>query len=122
MTTNGTSRSNTAPIRRDAATHVFKVGQTVRLKGASGIPTLPKTLYHITATLPPQGGSPQYRIRNDGDKYERVVTQDSLAEVSRPKSGSEATLIERTFGHGQRAETQQSRDQKAKEGKGSTQS
>jgi hypothetical protein len=61
----------------------------------------------------------QYRIRNDDERYERVTTQDSLEPV-RPQSGG-ATLIERTFGHGQGTEAQQSRDQEAEAGKGAAQ-
>jgi hypothetical protein len=104
-----------------AATHLFAVGQTVRLRGSFG--TFPKTaeIYRITGTLPPRGDSPQYRIRNDDERHERVTTQDSLESVSLSPSGDGATLIERTFRHGQGTETQQSRDQEAETGKGAAQ-
>lgn len=66
-----------SPQRMVAAssTHQFRVGQAVRLKhllwgGAN--------LYRITATLPPAGDSPQYRIQCDGEKFERVARQDNL--------------------------------------------
>ncbi|SFO52704.1 hypothetical protein SAMN03159463_02123 [Mesorhizobium sp. NFR06] len=86
-------------IRPAAATHVFAVGQAVRLRGNFG--TFPTTaeVYRITGTLPPRGGSPQYRIRNAGERHERVTTQDSLEPVRPSQSGDHATLIERTFGH-----------------------
>lgn len=109
------------PIRREAATHIFVVGQAVRLRGSFG--TFPKSdaIFHITATLPSRGDSHQYRIRNDEERHERVTTQDNLEPISMPQSADGATLIERTFGHGQGTETQQSRDQKAEAGKAATQ-
>ncbi|MBB2969849.1 hypothetical protein [Mesorhizobium sp. RMAD-H1] len=100
MTSTSSIRRNTRPIRREAPTHLFTVGQAVRLKGGFGRPALPADIYHITATLPPMGGSPQYRIRNDDERHERVTTQDSLEPVGMSQSGGGATLIERTFGHG----------------------
>jgi hypothetical protein len=119
MTSIHTLRRGHRPIRRDAATHLFAVGQAVRLKGGFGSPTVPPGIYHVTATLPPRGDSLQYRIRNDDERHERVTTQDSLEPVRSQSSG--ATLIERTFGHGQRTEAQQSRDQEAEAGKGAAQ-
>ena len=108
-------------IRPASATHLFAVGQAVRLRGNFG--TFPKTseVYHITGTLPPRGDSLQYRIRSDGERHERVTTQDNLEPVRPSQFGEGATLIERTFGHGQGTETQQSRDQEAETGKGATQ-
>lgn len=88
------------PAHREIPTHLFVVGQAVRLRGSFG--TFPKTedVYHITGTLPPQGGSPQYRIRNDDERHERVTTQDNLEPVRMSSAEDGATLIERTFGHG----------------------
>lgn len=101
-TTHVLQRSRQPP--RDATTHLFTVGQSVRLKG--GWPAAPGEIYHITATLPPRGNSPQYRIRNDDERYERVTTQDNLEPVRTPRPDDDATLMERTFGHGQRTKTQ----------------
>lgn len=106
-------------VRPVAATHLFMVGQAVRLKGSFGGQKTAQ-IYHIISTLPPTGGSPQYRIRNDDERYERVTTQDSL-EPATPQPGSGETLMERTFGHAQGAKTQQPRDQKAEAGKGAAQ-
>ena len=121
MTATSLMQRNARPIRREAATHLFAVGQAVRLRGGFG--TFPKTaeIYRITGTLPPRGDSLQYRIRNDAERHERVTTQDSLEPVDMSQPGDDATLIERTFGHGQGTETQQSRDQKAEAGEGSAQ-
>ena len=56
-------------------------------------------VYHITGTLPPSGGSPQYRIRNDDEHHERVTTQDRLEPVRMSSADEGAMLIERTFGN-----------------------
>lgn len=97
-------RRITRPARIEVPTHLFNIGQAVRLKGAFRGPALPADVYHVTGTLPPLGGSLQYRIRNDDERYERVTTQDSLEPVGMPRTGG-ATLIERTFGRGQGTET-----------------
>jgi len=85
------------PTRRDAATHLFTVGQAVWLKGGDRRSAVP--VYHITGTLPPSGGSPQYRIRNDDEHHERVTTQDRLEPVRMSSADEGAMLIERTFGN-----------------------
>ena len=121
MTVATTSRPHARAVRRDPTTHLFAVGQVVRLKSNFG--TFPRTadIYRITGTLPPKGESPQYRIRNDEERHERVTTQDSLEPVRMSPAGEGATLIERTFGHGQGTEAQQPRDQETEAGKGSVQ-
>ena len=101
--------------------HLFTVGQAARIKGGFVRPALAADIYHITGTLPPRGDSLQYRIRNDGERHERVTTQDSLESVGTSQAGGGATLTERTFGHGQGTKTQQPRDQKAEAGQGSAQ-
>ena len=115
-----TSSSIRRITRREVPTHLFNIGQAVRLKGGLRGPALPADVYYITGTLPPVGESLQYRIRNDDERYERVTTQDSLEPVRTSQPGG-TTLIERTLGHGQGAKTKQSRDQKAETGKGSSQ-
>ncbi len=99
MTYASARQSGVHPIRPVAATHLFAVGQAVHLRGNFG--TFPKTseVYHITGTLPPRGDSPQYRIRSDGERHERVTTQDSLEPARASQFSEGATLIERTFGH-----------------------
>ena len=117
MTDVKTSRNSPVrPPRRETASHLYAVGQTVRLKGGFGRPAQATDLYVITATLPPRGDSPQYRIRNDEERHERVTTQDSLEPVDASKPGE--SLIERTFGNGQGTDAQQSRSAKAEEGQG----
>ncbi|MEZ2329606.1 hypothetical protein AB6802_07775 [Mesorhizobium sp. RCC_202] len=112
---------NARPIQHGAPLRLFDVGQAVRLKGGFG--TGPKTgeIYRVTATLPPKGASPQYRIRSDGEPYDRVATEDSLERVVPSTSDNGIALIERTFGHGQGTETLEPRNQEAEAGKSSGQ-
>jgi hypothetical protein len=110
---------NVHPTRREASTHLFAIGQAVRLRGSLGTFIKNADIYRITGTLPPQGNALQYRIRNDEERYERVTTEDSLEPVSLPQAGDNATLIKRTFEHGQGAKAQQSRNQKAQADKSS---
>ena len=105
---------NARPIRyEEAATHLFEMGEIVRLKDGVPPPSQSANIYRITGTLPPRGDSPQYRIRNDDERYERVATQESLEPV-RKSPGSRPALIERTFGEA----TQQPQDQRPKAGRG----
>jgi hypothetical protein len=86
--------------RHESPTHLFTIGQAVRLRGGFGKLPQHAEIYRITGTLPPQGDSLQYRIRNDDERHERVTTQDSLEPVDISQSSSGATLIEWTSGHG----------------------
>lgn len=99
MTSTSFIQRTARQFRREVPTHLFAVGQSVKLKGGFARPAPAADIYHITGTLPPRGDSLQYRIRNDDERHERVTTEDSLEPVDiSPASG--ATLIERTFGHG----------------------
>jgi hypothetical protein len=109
MTAATTLQRHPRPSRRDPTTHLFTVGQAVRLKGGFRRAIQAAEIYRITGTLPARDDSPQYRIRNDDECHERVTTQDSLEPLPVSSAGDGATLIERTFG----AETQKSRDQEA---------
>ena len=93
------------PIRREGAKHLFTVGQAVRLRSEFRRPFLPAGIYHIAATLPPTGGSLQYRIRSDVECYERVTTQETLEAV--PASADSATLLGETFGGAPKGATQE---------------
>ena len=106
------------PIRRATAKHLFTIGQAVRLKGGFG--TSPKfgDIYRITGTLPARDNSPQYRVRNEDERHERVTTEDDLEPVDTARQVDDTTLIERTFRNGQGTETQQPRASKAEAGEG----
>jgi hypothetical protein len=73
------------------SSHRFAVGQEVRLKTRFGLSPKVAETYRITGTLPPRDNSPQYRIRSDEERHERVTTEDSLEELdpaSLQKSGT----------------------------------
>jgi hypothetical protein len=116
MNTSSMSRRAARPARSERTTHLFAVGQAVRLKGGFGLRPQSSEIYHITGTLPPRGDSPQYRIRNDDERHERVTTQDSLELVRAASGGEGPALIERTFGHVQGSERQHSPVQEAEAG------
>ncbi len=65
----------------ETAVHQFSVGQIVRIRSKSGV--FPKTddVFRITRTLPIQDNFPQYRLRSDGESYERVAAEDALELV-----------------------------------------
>ncbi|MFC7397977.1 hypothetical protein ACFQU1_12325 [Chelatococcus sp. GCM10030263] len=85
----------------DATTHLFAVGQLVRLKAGFMTSAVKSAdIYRIIAKLPPKGNSPQYRIRNDDERHERMTTQDNLEPVSMVQSDDGATLTEMTSDNG----------------------
>ena len=113
MTTTG-QKGNERPARRDAPSHLFAVGQAVRLKGGYMVSTAKAAnIYRVTATLPPRGDLLQYRIRNDDELHERVVTQDNLEPVDMSEARANAALIELTFGKNRGTEKQEGLGQKA---------
>jgi hypothetical protein len=98
MTTSSIGRPQARQVRRQVAAHRFEIGQVVQIKSGLARSQTPATTYHVTATLPPRGNSLQYRIRNDEERHERVVTQDDIEAAADQQTPS--TLSERTFGHG----------------------
>lgn len=98
MTDISNRRSGADTNQRNNSTHLYKVGESVRLKGGFVQRPTASGTYKVTATLPPEGAFPQYRVRNDDERHERVVSQDNLERV-RSHSGSERDkLISKTFG------------------------
>jgi len=98
MTAANIARRFKRPLHPQPATHLFSVGQAVRLKGGF---RRSDDIYLITAKLPPSGDSPQYRIRNADERFERATTQDNLEHVRASTGGESATLVEKSFGLGQ---------------------
>jgi len=70
--------------------HRFKVGQRVRLKRRHSLAPASSETYRVTATLPPINNSPQYRIRNDDERHERVATEDLLESDHAPAALGDA--------------------------------
>ncbi len=81
---------------RDPDTHLFAVGQAMKLKGGFGQPVLLPGIFRITGLLPASDGQPQYRIRNDEERHERVAMQANI-EPARPAGASE-TARDQTSG------------------------
>ncbi|MEP3048892.1 MAG: hypothetical protein ABJL55_21315 [Roseibium sp.] len=100
MTNSKSPKRSAGSPRPDPETHLFKIGQTVRMTDRTAARVLPGSVHTITGMLPPRGSHPQYRIRNENERHERVVTQDCLEPVVMPQHGSSTDLIERTFNHG----------------------
>ncbi|WP_370677755.1 hypothetical protein [Pleomorphomonas sp. PLEO] len=100
MTTLDARRHSSPQRGSDASTHVFRIGESVHLKPSFQYASL-SGVYRITATLPTADGQPQYRIRNEEERHERVAPQDSLERATASSTGgTRAMLIKRTFGRG----------------------
>ncbi|MFZ1989643.1 MAG: hypothetical protein WAW96_07700 [Alphaproteobacteria bacterium] len=59
--------------------HRFKVGDTVHMRVSAGRMFASPRAFKVVATLPKEGRAPEYRIRNELEPHERVVTEDCLA-------------------------------------------
>lgn len=70
--------------RTDTPSHIFTIGQTVRMKSRIGLVKKTAELFQIKSRLPVKDGSPQYRIRSEQETYERVTTEDNLEPVDNP--------------------------------------
>ncbi|PWJ78349.1 hypothetical protein C7441_11614 [Pseudaminobacter salicylatoxidans] len=66
------------------ALHRFAIGQSVHLKNGFNRSDAAGGVYRITAILPERNNSPQYRIRSDGERHERVTTEDTLELINLP--------------------------------------
>lgn len=66
------------------ALHRFAIGQAVHLKNGFSRSDAAGEIYRITAMLPERNNSPQYRIRSDGERHERVATEDTLDPINLP--------------------------------------
>lgn len=64
--------------------HQFAVGQPVRLKGRHGLSPAATAMYRVTGTLPAQNNSPQYRLHNEDECFDRVAAEDKLEKVDMP--------------------------------------
>lgn len=62
---------------RAAATHKFKVGETVFLRSAASR-NAPSGAYQVTKQLPGTGGEHEYRIKSASEPHERVVRESEL--------------------------------------------
>lgn len=75
------SSIRTAAAQPEIQSHLFTVGQAVRRKSGFGPPVSRVDVFRITATLPETGGSLQYRIRSEEERYERVTVEEDLEAI-----------------------------------------
>lgn len=66
---------------RNMSSHRFAIGQSVRMSNRFGLSPDTAEIYRITATLPVRDNSPQYRIRNEDERHDRVTTEDNLEGI-----------------------------------------
>lgn len=71
-------KPNTRQAYRDHDTHRFAIGQAVKLKGGFGQPVILPGVFRVTGLLPATEGQPQYRVRNDEERHERVAIQANI--------------------------------------------
>ena len=64
--------------------HRFSIGQTVRMPNRFGAVKTDELLFTVTGKMPAKDRSPQYRVRSEEERHERVVTEDML-EASKPQ-------------------------------------
>jgi hypothetical protein len=83
-----TTRTPLAPVAvamhrepSPAERHRFSVGDEVRVISTSGMWFKHGVEYRVTAALPPQAGKLQYRIKNEAEPFERVVSESQLASI-----------------------------------------
>jgi hypothetical protein len=73
---------NTVLLRRtgllDMREHRFSIGQSVRMPNRLGTLKTDDLLFTVTGKMPAKDRSPQYRIRSEEERHERVVTEDML--------------------------------------------
>lgn len=74
--------------RNDTPSHLFAIGQTVRMKSRIGLVQKTAELFEIKSRLPVKDGSPQYRIRSELETHERVTTEDNLEPADNPIAAS----------------------------------
>lgn len=80
------------------SSHRFAIGQSVRMSNKFGPSPSTAETYRITAILPArEDNSPQYRIRNDDERHERVTTEDSLEEITTQQAPATLRTIKRNL-------------------------
>jgi hypothetical protein len=65
------------PIKA-APAHRYRAGDRVRLNAHPSTLQRAEGAYQVLATLPFEGNRLQYRVRNEEERYERIVSEDDL--------------------------------------------
>jgi hypothetical protein len=76
------------------AQHLYLIGETVAMRPHRGASSKAAGPCLVKARLPPLGDSLQYRIKCDGEPYERIVLEEDLIR-SASRSIITATFRER---------------------------
>lgn len=58
--------------------HKFRVGQAVEFFPEPGVDRASRGRYTIVSQLPPEGNTPQYRVKSAADGHERMVRETEL--------------------------------------------
>jgi len=71
---------NREPTDKFERVHRYKIGQSVTLVGGFGyeVSRNNQTVYEIIALLPSNGAHYQYRISNQGERFERVAAENEI--------------------------------------------
>jgi hypothetical protein len=62
--------------------HRFSIGQSVRMANRFGTVKTNDLLFTVTGKMPATDRSPQYRIRSEEERHERVATEDLLEAIA----------------------------------------
>ncbi len=64
-----------------AASHLYQVGEKVKLDSRAGYFSKPDEAFTVLAQLPPLGSDLQYRIKRNDEPYQRVAAEHQLTRV-----------------------------------------
>ena len=62
--------------------HLFSVGDRVSLAATMRAADLGQDIFTVKARMPHVGTRLQYRVKTDGEPYERVVTEEQLTPLA----------------------------------------
>lgn len=62
--------------------HRFFIGQSVRMPSRWGALNANGLIFTVTGKMPAKDRSPQYRIRCEEERHERVVTEDMIEALA----------------------------------------
>jgi hypothetical protein len=75
------TRDHSETRTRQMTTHRYKVSQNVILNDSAGIRLKPLAVYCITAILPGRDSEPQYRVKGEHERFERVVDEHHIVAI-----------------------------------------
>jgi len=63
-------------------THLYKIDQNVLLADRAGANLKQAAVYRIVATLPARDAGPQYRVKGEHERFERMVEESQITAVA----------------------------------------